>query len=136
MTVAFHKDKWNEETLRKLGFNQKQIKAVMYVKQNDKITNKERQEINDCSRNTAANDLGDLIREPILKESGKKGAGSYHAIAQQIAHTAHRLNIICTIILLKTPKAPRRCHKDAKKERAHKRLKGLDGSRCIYQLID
>ena len=82
MTVTFYKDKWNEENLRKLGFNQKQIKAVKYVKQNDEITNKEHQEINDCSQNTAANDLGDLTREPILKQSGKKGAGSYHAIAE------------------------------------------------------
>ena len=72
MTVTFYNDKWNEETLRKRGLNQEQIKAVKYVKQNDEITNKERQEINDCSRNTATNDLSDLTRKLILKESAKK----------------------------------------------------------------
>jgi len=82
MTVIFYKDKWNEENLKKLGLSARQIKAVMYVKENGKITNKEYQEINDCSRNTATNDLRDLIKKHILKESGKKGAGSYYAIAQ------------------------------------------------------
>ena len=40
MTVTFYKDKWNEENLKKLGLNERQIKAVMYVKENEKITNK------------------------------------------------------------------------------------------------
>ena len=82
MTVTFYKDKWNEENLKKLGLNGRQIKAVLYVKENEKITNKEYQKINDCSRNTATNDLRDLIEKHILKKSGKKGAGSYYAIAQ------------------------------------------------------
>lgn len=82
MTVVFYKDKWNEENLKKLGLNKRQIKAVMYVKENEKITNKEYQGINDCSRNTATNDLRDLIKKHVLKESGKKGAGSYYVIAQ------------------------------------------------------
>jgi ATP-dependent DNA helicase RecG len=82
MTVTFYKDKWNEENLKKLGLNERQIKAVMYVKENEKITNKEYQGINDCSRNTATNDLRDLIKKHVLKESGKKGAGSYYVIAQ------------------------------------------------------
>jgi len=38
--------------------------------------------IYDRSRNTATNDLRDLTRKLILEESGKKRAGSYHAIAQ------------------------------------------------------
>jgi ATP-dependent DNA helicase RecG len=82
MAVIFYKDKWNEENLRKLGLNKRQIKAVTYIKENEKITNKEYQEINNCSRNTATNDLRDLIKKHVLKESGKKGAGSYYVIAQ------------------------------------------------------
>lgn len=82
MTVTFYKDKWNKENLKKRGLNDRQIKAVMYVKENGKITNKEYQGINDCSRNTATNDLRDLIKKHVLKESGKKGAGSYYIITQ------------------------------------------------------
>jgi ATP-dependent DNA helicase RecG len=82
MTVTFYKDKWNEESLKKFGLSARQIKAVIYVKENGKITNKEYQRINGCSRNTTTNDLRDLTKKHILKESGKKGAGSYYAIAQ------------------------------------------------------
>jgi len=38
--------KLHEPTLRKLGLNERQIKAVVYVKQKGKITNKEYQQIN------------------------------------------------------------------------------------------
>jgi ATP-dependent DNA helicase RecG len=82
MTVTFYKDNLNKENLKKRGLHDRQIKAVMFIKENEKITNKEYQEINNCSRNTATNDLRDLIKKHVLKESGKKGAGSYYGIAQ------------------------------------------------------
>jgi len=81
MKVVFYKDKFTAENLKKLGISERQIKAVMYVKEKGKITNKEYQEINNCSRNTASNDLRRLVENHILKESGVKGAGSYYDIA-------------------------------------------------------
>ena len=81
-SVTFYKDIYNEEYLKKLGLNNRQIKAVLYVKEKGKITNKEYQMLNSCSRNTATNDLRDLMNKGILKESGKKGAGAYYVIAQ------------------------------------------------------
>jgi ATP-dependent DNA helicase RecG len=80
-SVYFHKDIYTEEYLTKKGLNERQIKAVMYVKKKVKITNKEYQEINICSRNTATNDLRILVEKEVLKESGKKGAGAYYVIA-------------------------------------------------------
>ena len=75
------KDYYTEERLKEMGLNNRQIKAVIYVKEKGKITNKEYQEINNCSRNTASNDLRRLVESDILKESGVKGAGSYYNIA-------------------------------------------------------
>jgi ATP-dependent DNA helicase RecG len=80
-SVRFYKDIYTEESLRKMDLNERQIKAVLYIKERGKITNREYQEINNCSRNTARNDLRDLIRKGILKESGKRGAGAYYEIA-------------------------------------------------------
>lgn len=80
-TLVFLKDVYTEEYLQKLGLNERQIKAVMYVKEKGKITNREYQELNLCSRNTASNDLKDLTQKGILKESGKKGMGAYYVIA-------------------------------------------------------
>lgn len=84
MTVKFYKDIYTEENLRKMGLNDRQIKAVMYVKEKGKITNKEYQEINKCFRNTATNDLIDLIDKGVFKTSGKKGKGAYYVIAHQL----------------------------------------------------
>ncbi len=81
-SVIFYKDIYNEENLRKLGLSERQIKAVLYVKENGRITNKEYQKINSCSRNTATNDLRELVDKGILKPSGKRGAGAYYVIAQ------------------------------------------------------
>lgn len=81
-SVYFYKDIYIEENLRKMGLNERQIKAVMYVKKKGRITNKEYQELNGCFRNTATNDLRDLVKMGVFRESGKKGAGAFYVIAQ------------------------------------------------------
>ncbi len=40
-SVYFHKDIYTEEYLRKKELNERQVKAVMYVKKKGRITNKE-----------------------------------------------------------------------------------------------
>ena len=52
-SVYFYKDIYTEENLRKMELNERQIKAVMYVKEKGKITNKEYQKICDTSERTA-----------------------------------------------------------------------------------
>jgi len=80
-SVIFRKDIYTEEYLRSLGLNERQIKAVMFVKEKKKITNREYQKLNACSRNTATNELRVLVQKGIIKESGKKGAGAFYVIA-------------------------------------------------------
>jgi ATP-dependent DNA helicase RecG len=63
-----------------MGFNNRQIEAVKYVKKNGKITNKEYQGILKVSRITATRDLTDLVTKSILKSSESKGAGSYYTL--------------------------------------------------------
>ena len=79
-SVIFWKDIYNEEFLEKMGLNERQIRAVLYAKKRGKITNREYQEINNCSRNTASSELKELVIKGIFKESGKKGVGSYYEI--------------------------------------------------------
>ena len=78
--VIFKKDIFNANDLEKLKLNERQIRAVLYVKEKKKITNKEYQILNNCSRNTATNDLSELQEKNILKSSGKRGAGSYYEL--------------------------------------------------------
>jgi ATP-dependent DNA helicase RecG len=74
-TVVFHKDIFNEEELRKRGLNERQIKAVKYVKEKGKITNKEYQELSNISRQMATIDLSHLVEKGILTMKGKAGKG-------------------------------------------------------------
>lgn len=73
MKVIFYKDIYNEEYLRKMGLNERQIRAVMYVKERGKITNREYREINKVSNKTAYLELMDLVKKDVLfsKKSGK-----------------------------------------------------------------
>jgi len=53
LRMIFRKDLYTEEYLRQLGLNERQIKAVMYVKERGKITNKEKREVCSISERTA-----------------------------------------------------------------------------------
>jgi len=71
MTVVFYKDKWNEENLRKLGLNERQIKAMTYVREKGEITNRKYQNINTVSNKTAYLELSKLVKKDIFKVLGK-----------------------------------------------------------------
>lgn len=78
--VVLFKNTLTETQLIRLGLNQRQVKAVMYVKEKGRITNKEYQQLNDCSRNTASNDLANLVKKNIFKPSDAKGAGAFYQL--------------------------------------------------------
>jgi ATP-dependent DNA helicase RecG len=82
--VSLFKNNLTEERLAKLGLNPRQIKAVLYAKENGKITNKEYQEINSVKKATATRDMSELVeRYGVLANIGK-GAGSYYEIIGSI----------------------------------------------------
>ena len=76
--VSLFKDNFTSEQLTKVGLNVRQIKAVLFVKEKGRITNKEYQVLNNTSERTALRDLNGLIENNILKNSEIKGAGSFY----------------------------------------------------------
>ena len=80
MTVTFYKNKWNEKNLKKLKLNKRQIKAVMYVKENGKMTNYQHQKEFGVSKTTATRDLSDLVRKSVLIKRGETGKGTFYTI--------------------------------------------------------
>jgi ATP-dependent DNA helicase RecG len=78
--VSISKNKYTREILEQMGLNKRQLKAIEFIKTNVRITNKEYQGINDCARNTASNDLKDLVERNLLKSSDIKGAGSFYQL--------------------------------------------------------
>ncbi|MCL2154716.1 MAG: putative DNA binding domain-containing protein [Leptospirales bacterium] len=76
--VKLFKDKFSEEQLQQLGLNERQIKAVLHVKEKGKITNKEYQEINAVSKRTAVYELVELVdKHKIFKQLGAS-VGTYY----------------------------------------------------------
>jgi ATP-dependent DNA helicase RecG len=63
-----------------MGLNERQIKAVMYIKENGRITNSEFQELNMVSKRTATRDLDDLFRKEILEQLGITGKGTEYIL--------------------------------------------------------
>jgi ATP-dependent DNA helicase RecG len=78
--VEFRKDKLNSEYMKSLGLNERQIKAVEYIKDVGRITNSDYQSNFEVSRNTASRDLSYLVEKGILKASRLKGAGSFYEL--------------------------------------------------------
>ncbi|NDV59708.1 ATP-binding protein [Bacteroides sp. 519] len=81
--VTLFKDNLTKEQLLNLGLNVRQIKAVLYVKEKGKITNKEYQEMNEVSRNTASSELKELENGFSILINKGQGAGSFYELIAQ-----------------------------------------------------
>jgi len=82
-TVYIYKDRFNVKELRKMGLNERQIKAVLYVKEKGKITNKEYQELTQVSRQTATRDLQELVEKSIFIMHGAAKREIYYQLSQK-----------------------------------------------------
>ncbi len=76
-SVSFFKNKFTQDYLEKLNLNDRQIKAVQYLKTADSITNRIYQEICKTSERTASRDLEQLTEKQILKKLGEKKGTKY-----------------------------------------------------------
>lgn len=78
-SIMLFKDNTTPEQLTKLGLNDRQVKAVLFVKENGKITNSEYQRLNKVSDRTALRDIEELTGKHILIKVGKK-KGTYYKL--------------------------------------------------------
>ncbi|MEA3360235.1 MAG: ATP-binding protein [Thermodesulfobacteriota bacterium] len=69
--ISFSKNIFTESYLKELGLNERQVKAVLYVKEKGKITNKKYREITGISDEGARIDLKGLLEKEILVSRGK-----------------------------------------------------------------
>lgn len=74
------RDIFTESMLEKLGLNERQIKAVRYVKENQRITNKEYQELCNLKKRQATDDLKALEGRGIFERIGITGKGTYYIL--------------------------------------------------------
>ena len=79
-TVIFYKDIYTEDNLEKLDLNDRQIKAIRYIKEKGKITNTEYQNICNIKKRQTTNDLSDLERRGLIIRVGVTGRGTYYIL--------------------------------------------------------
>lgn len=78
--VILGRDLFTESFLSRLGLNERQLKAVKYVKEKGKISNSEYRKIFSISKRQATNDLNYLEKKAVLNRFGKTGRGTYYVL--------------------------------------------------------
>ena len=77
--VTFAKDPYTPKRLRDLGLNERQIQAVLYVRDRGSISNKEYQQLTGVKERMATVELGDLVDKGVLVRIGTTGRGTRYA---------------------------------------------------------
>ncbi len=76
--VTLFKDRFTEGQLRQLGLNERQVRAVLYVKERGRITNREYQEINEgITDRTALRDLDSIVDSGVFLRMGDHKSAYY-----------------------------------------------------------
>ncbi len=78
--VTFLKDPYAPERLQAMGLNERQIKAVLYVKEQGSITNTAYQGLVKVSKRTSSRDLEDMVVRGILERLGRTGKGTHYIL--------------------------------------------------------
>jgi ATP-dependent DNA helicase RecG len=80
ISVSFLKDIYTEEYLRKLDLNDRQIKALLYVKGKGVIMSSDYQKMNTVKRTVATEELMDLVNKSLLQKTGSIGRSSKYIL--------------------------------------------------------
>lgn len=80
ISVTFLKDIYIEEYLRTIDINDRQLNAVLYIKEHGKINNSIYQEINKISKTTATRELKELLEKEVIVNTGTKGSSSVYVL--------------------------------------------------------
>jgi ATP-dependent DNA helicase RecG len=75
--VVFYQDPYTGERLREMGLNERQVKAVLYVKEQGSITNREFRELTGLSDEATRKDLAELTEKGLLRVEGKGRSTRY-----------------------------------------------------------
>jgi ATP-dependent DNA helicase RecG len=82
--LTFLKDVYTPEYLQTLGLNERQIKAILYMKEHGNITNAKYQALFSVSKPTATRDLRDLEVRSVVINTGTKGSSSKYELKQKV----------------------------------------------------
>jgi len=80
--VTLWRDWLTDEVLAELGLNERQRKAVVYVRTDGPISNSSYQELTGVAKRTAHRDLTDLVGKGVFEKHGTTGKGVFYQLAK------------------------------------------------------
>jgi len=80
VSIVFTKDLYTESYLRTLDINERQVRALLFIKEEGVITNASYQSINKTGKTLATKELKDLVERELVQQSGTKGRGSKYRL--------------------------------------------------------
>jgi ATP-dependent DNA helicase RecG len=81
--VTLWRDWLTDQRLAEFGLNDRQIKAVVFVKEHGKISNQEYQKFLSVSKPTATRDLEELLKKGVLEKVGTTGRGTHYRLGKK-----------------------------------------------------
>ncbi|MBC9909035.1 ATP-binding protein [Chitinophaga varians] len=81
-SIVFYKDTYTIENLRRLGLEDRQVKALMFIKEHLQISNKQYQDYFSVSKRTATSDLQALLLKQLIKKVGSTGRGTFYVLSK------------------------------------------------------
>ena len=76
-----YKDRFTEDQLKKMGLDDRQVEAVLFVKKHGEITNSIYQKVAGVSKATATRNIKELEEKGVLKNTGTKGSSAIYKLA-------------------------------------------------------
>ncbi|MCG2813000.1 MAG: DUF4062 domain-containing protein [Candidatus Aminicenantes bacterium] len=91
--VTIWRDWLTDEVLAELGLSDRQMKAISYVKVNERITNKEYQKITGVTGRTVLREFKDLLNKGVFEKVGQTGRGTYYILKRITRHKPDKRDI-------------------------------------------
>ncbi|RJP38485.1 MAG: DUF4062 domain-containing protein [Desulfobacteraceae bacterium] len=81
--VTVWRDWLTDEVMKRIGLGERQIKAIMHLKVNGRITNREYRELTETIYRTASRDLEDLVSKGVLCKIGVTGRNVHYVLSRK-----------------------------------------------------
>ena len=82
-TITLWRDWLTDQVMTELGLNDRQHRALVYLKTHGKISNAEYQQVANAIKKTATRDLNDLKQKGVLEQMGIRGPGVHYVLAKK-----------------------------------------------------
>lgn len=72
-----------EKPLKSYGLEDRQMKALQFIRTNERITNQQYQDLFNISKRTASNDLQLLLEKGLILKVGSTGKGTHYILKEE-----------------------------------------------------